>query len=246
MTPVHVAGRHWLLLTRTVRALRHQRPPLKLVLAQLDELGTRSIWLVTAGMAFFGAVLTTIAWMQARKYIGNVAFAGPAYFQLLVRELGPVVAALLTASRAGAGASAELAAMSVQEQLEALELSAIDPLSELVAPRLIAATLAVPLLCVVGTVAAALAAAGTVFALGGDGSSFIDARYLTGGDLLSALTKSLVCGVAIPLAACGRALDARGGAAAVGEAVTAGVVDACLLVLVLDFLVTLVFLGLGL
>lgn len=245
MTPIAIAGRHAILLARTLRAVRGQRPPLKLVLAQLDELGTRSLWLVTLGMAFFGAVLTTIAWLQARKYIGNVAIAGPAYLQLLVRELGPVVAALLTAARAGAGASAELASMSVNEQLEALELSAVDPLSELVAPRLAASAIAVPLLCAVGTVAAALSAAATVFALGGDGSAFLDPRYLTPFDLLSALIKSLVAGVAIPLAACGRALHARGGAAAVGEAVTHGVVDACLLVLVLDFAITLAFVGLG-
>src|SRR6185436_18495349 len=128
---------------------------------QFVELGTRSSWLVGGGLAFLGAVMVSIAWAQARKYIGNITLVGPAYFELMIREFCPLTAAILCAARAGAGTSAELAAMSVNEQVEALELSAADPLAELVAPRVVASVLAVPLLTALGLVCATVAAAFT-------------------------------------------------------------------------------------
>ena len=65
------------------------------------------MWLVISGMAFFGVVMVTIANVQARKMVGNIAVLGPAYFELLVREFGPFMSAILTAARAGASHSAE-------------------------------------------------------------------------------------------------------------------------------------------
>lgn len=217
------------------------------VLRQLDELGTRSLWLVGSGMAFFGAVVVVIAWAQARKYTGNVTVVGSAYFQLMVREFAPITAALLAAARMGAGTSAELASMAVNEQLEALELSAADPLRELVLPRLLASVISVPLLTLVGTVAATLSAvAMLIFYYGVDGRSFMDPRFLGVGDVLCSLAKAVACGAYIPVAASARGLRAQGGAAAVGEAVTAGVVDACMGCLVLAFLIDALFLVAGL
>ena len=127
-----------LMLLRTARATAREGLSLRECLRQLHELGSRSTWLVVSGMAFFGAVLITIANGQARRFTGNLIILGPAYFELMVREFGPVVSALLTAARAGASHSAELSTMSIQEQVEALEMSAGDPLADLVAPRVVA------------------------------------------------------------------------------------------------------------
>ncbi|MFP2906084.1 MlaE family ABC transporter permease [Pyxidicoccus sp. 3LFB2] len=230
------------MLARTVRASLRDGVPLRESLLQLHELGGRSVWLVMSGMAFFGAVLVTIANSQATRFVGNVAVLGPAYFELLIRELGPVMSAMLTASRAGASHAAELSTMSVNEQVEALEMSAGDPYADLVAPRVVAGVLGVPLLSALGTVAATLSAVAVAgLAFGVDGRAFMDPRYVDAWDLLAAGLKAVGCGLYIPLAAAVAGLRARGGAEAVGEATTAGVVAASLGCLLIDFAVSLAF-----
>ncbi|HLK99700.1 MAG TPA: ABC transporter permease [Myxococcaceae bacterium] len=230
------------MLGRTVRASLREGLSWREALLHLHELGGRSVWLVMSGMAFFGAVLVTIAHAQAMKLVGNISVLGPAYFELLIREFGPVISALLTAARAGASHSAELSTMSVNEQVEALEMSAGDPYADLVAPRVLAGVLGVPLLCVLGTVAATASAVGTVtWVFGMDGGAFMDSRFVDGWDVFAGFLKAVGCGLYIPLAAAVAGLSASGGAEAVGEATTRGVVTACIGCLLIDFLVALAF-----
>ncbi len=230
------------MLVRTVRAALREGVPVRETLAQLHELGGRGAWLVMSGMAFFGAVLVTIAHGQARRLVGSVTVLGPAYFELLVRELGPVISALLMASRAGASQAAELSTMSVNEQVEALEMSAGDPLADLVAPRVIAGVLGVPMLSLLGTLAATFSAvAVATLALEVNGMAFMDPRYLDFWDLLAGFLKAAGCGLYIPLAAAVAGLSARGGAEAVGEATTTAVVKASIGCLLIDFTVSLAF-----
>lgn len=243
---IEILGAQVLHFSRTVRSARREGVPGREVLRHLASLGASSAPLVGAGLGFLGAVMVTIAWAQARKYTGNISIVGPAYFELILREFAPMLTALLAASRQAASTSAELGAMSVNEQVEALELSAADPLAELVAPRIIASTLALPLLTVIGTVAATGSAAFTVsFVFGADGGAFMDPAMVDTADVVCALVKSLVCGAFIPVAASLRGLRASGGASAVGEAVTTGVVEACMGCLLLDFVVAAVFLVIG-
>jgi phospholipid/cholesterol/gamma-HCH transport system permease protein len=244
---LHLVGAQALLLVRSAKSARREGLSMKAVLKQAAELGAGSGPLIAAGMTFFGAVLITIAWAQGRKYLGTINMMGPPYFELLIREFSPLLTALLVASRAAASTSAELGAMTVNEQVEALELSAADPLAELVAPRVLASILTVPLLTAIGLVASAASAALTVtFVYNADGYAFIDPRYVDAGDVLCALTKAVLNGAFIPLAASLRGLQAKGGAGAVGEAVTMGVVEACMGCLLIDFIVAAVFLMLGL
>ncbi len=246
MSVVHTLGAQALLFSRSLRSARREGVLWREVLRQMGELGTQSSLLVGAGLAFFGTVMVTIAYAQARKYTGNITVVGPAYFELILREFAPMLTALLAASRQAASTSAELGAMSVNEQIEALELSAADPLAELVAPRIIASTLTLPLLTVVGTFCATLSAVLTVsYVFGADGAAFMDPAMVDQGDVACAVVKSVVCGAFIPVAASLRGLQARGGASAVGEAVTTGVVEACMGCLLLDFLVAAIFLILG-
>lgn len=246
MSAVHTVGAQALLFTRSVRSGWREGIVWREVLRHMAELGSQSAILIGAGLAFFGTVIVTIAYAQARKYTGNITVVGPAYFELILREFAPMLTALLAASRQAASTSAELGAMSVNEQVEALELSAADPLAELVAPRIIASTLVLPLLTIVGTFCSTFAAVVTItYAFGVDGGAFMDPAMVDRGDVLCALTKAVVCGAFIPVAASLRGLRARGGASAVGEAVTIGVVEACMGCLLLDFLVAAVFLVLG-
>lgn len=247
MNPLPFFGAPALLLARTIKASAREGLSWKESLRQLNELGARSVWLVVSGMAFFGAVLVTVANSQARRFTGNLLVLGPAYFELMVREFGPLVSALLAAARGGASHGAELSTMSVNEQVEALEMSAGDPYAELVAPRVVAGLVGVPLLCILGTMATTLSAVVTANqAFGVDGWAFMDARYVDVWDVVAGLTKAVGCGLYIPLAAAVAGLSARGGAEAVGEATTRGVVTACIGCLLIDFMVALGFLGLGL
>ncbi len=246
MTMIHTLGAQALLFTRALRSARREGVLWREVLRHMGELGTQSSVLVGVGLAFFGTVMVTIAYAQARKYTGNITVVGPAYFELILREFAPMLTALLAASRQAASTSAELGAMSVNEQIEALELSAADPLAELVAPRIIASTLTLPLLTVVGTFSATLSAVLTVtYVFGADGRAFMDPAMVDPGDVACAVVKAFVCGAFIPVAASMRGLRARGGASAVGEAVTTGVVEACMGCLLLDFLVAALFLIIG-
>lgn len=246
LAPIRGTGASALLLVRTLRGLR-RGSLFRDTVEQLHELGVRTVWLVLSGMAFFGAVMVTIADAQGRRLVGDLSVLGPAFFELLVREFGPVTSSLLSAARNGAASSAELSAMVVNEQVEALEMSAGDPLADLVAPRLFASVLAVPILCILGTAAAGLSSSFVAhFAFGVEGFAFIDPRYIDAGDLACALVKCLLCGLYIPLAAARRGLGASGGVAAVGEATTGGVVDAFVGCLVIDFLTALAFRSVGL
>jgi phospholipid/cholesterol/gamma-HCH transport system permease protein len=239
-------GATWLLGARTLGSVRRRGTSLPEFFRQLYALGVLSAPLVVGGMGFFGAVMVIIANDQARKLTGNLAVIGPAYFELMLREFGPLTAALLAAARTGASTAAELSAMAVNEQLEALEMSAGDPLSDLVAPRWFATVCGVPLLCTLGIVSAVASAALTAsWGLGFDAQAFVDPRYVDAGDLLSAGLKAVTCGAFIPLAASLRGLRAQGGAGAVGQATTDGVVSASLGCLLIDFAYSLAFYGAG-
>lgn len=249
MNPVRELGGAALLGARAAVALRRAQARLFLreLWVQLDQLAVRSVGLVTVGMAFFGAVMVTIIDAQARRFTGNVVVLGPAYFQLILREFGPIASALLVAARYGASSAAEISAMGVTEQLDALRMCAGDPHSDVVAPRVLAGTIAVPVLCALGTASAAVSAALTArYSLHVDGWAFVDPRFVHAPDVLSAGAKVLLSGLFIPLTAAYQALPARGGSAAVGRSTTQAVVTSSLGCLVIAVLVDLAFRALGL
>ncbi len=221
---------------REVRPGLGRRMPQGEVLRQVFEVGNRSLLLVLGGMLFFGAVMITHGASQARRVVGDLAVVGPPYFELMIRELGPPFAGLLAAVRVGAALSAELAAMKVTEQVDALRMSAGDPISDLLLPRLVGGAIAIPCLVISGTVAACLSSAAAATLLyGADGGAFLDASLVTRGDLAAFALKAVSVGISIPVAACAAGLRAGTGAAAVGEATTRGVVWASVSVLVLDW-----------
>ncbi|MGC4113683.1 MAG: ABC transporter permease [Myxococcales bacterium] len=231
-------SRPFAFLSELRRALRRGMPQGELV-RQTYEIGNRSMLLVVGGMMFFGAVLMAHGSVQARRVVGDFSVVGPPYFQLLLRELGPTFAGVLAAVRLGAALSAELASMQVTEQVDALKMSAGDPISDLVLPRLLGGLIAIPCLIVAGTMAAAIVSS-VVANVGyaADGGAFLDAALVTRGDLLSFWIKTLLYGVAIPATSVWAGMQARGGAAAVGEATTKGVVWASVSVLVIDWAVS--------
>ncbi len=224
------------------------RPPVdwREWLVQLDRIGVGSLNLTNITALFTGMVLAlqtayTLAAFGARLYIGEVVAMS------LVRELGPVLTALMVGGRVGSGITAELGTMTVTEQVDALRSMAADPVRKLVVPRLAATLLALPLLTILADTMGILG--GLIIAVVEEGSTasfyFQHAfRLMTFHDLASGLGKTFFFAYLIAIIGCVNGLSARGGADGVGRATTNTVYAAAIGVLVADFFLTKLFLSL--
>ncbi len=245
---LEAAGAVAVLGARTLRAA--VRPPLELgaIGRQIEVIGYRSLSVVVLTAVFSSMVMTVqfavqMARFGAKEYVGNVVSLS------LVRELGPVLTALMVGGRVGAGIAAELGSMSVTEQIDAMRAMGADPVKELVVPRVVAAGVGLPLLTVVANVLGILGAM-TIARLDSqlNMTYFLHAtlRAVTLNDLVGGLIKTVFFGVAIALIACHRGLGTRGGTAGVGRATTEAVVITSITTLIADFVLTKTLLELGL
>jgi phospholipid/cholesterol/gamma-HCH transport system permease protein len=228
--------------------VRMVTPPLDVgeVLRQLDRVGVGSLNLTNITALFTGIVLAlqtayTLASFGASLYIGEVVTMS------LVRELGPVLTALMVGGRVGSGIAAELASMAVTEQVDALRSMAADPVRKLVVPRVWAVLLALPMLTALADAMGILG--GLLIAVFQEGSTatffFRHAfRLMRFGDLASGLGKTLFFAWLIAIIGCANGLTARGGADGVGRATTNTVYASAIGVLVADFFLTKLFLSL--
>lgn len=213
---------------------------------QMEAGGVRSLKLAGVIALFTGMVLAlqtgyTLAAFGAKMYVGEVVAMA------LVRELGPVLTALMVGGRVGAGITAELGAMAVSEQVDALRSLGADPIRALVVPRVWALLLGLPLLVVLANAAGILG--GGVIAsweLGIDTGFYLShaLRLMDYGDYFSGLAKTLFFAFAIGIISSYNGLHAQGGADGVGRATTDTVVAIAITVLVLDFFLTKLFMSL--
>lgn len=239
-------GRLSLMVTRTVGGLFRRSVRLQDVIYQIQSVGVRSLGLVITMAAFAGMVLA-FQFGYGLERFGAKLYIGQTTVTALVRELGPVMTALVAGGRIGAGIAAELGGMAVTEQLDAVRALGADPLQRLVAPRLIAVTLAMPLLAVcadaVGTGGGLLVAWGQY---GVPPGLFLNGVYdfVTISDFASGLFKSLVFGFIVGAISTSEGMRAQGGTEGVGKATTRAVVAGALVVLAADFLLTKVMLTL--
>lgn len=213
---------------------------------QLESMAVKSTNLAAVIALFTGMVLVlqmayTLAAFGAKAYVGEVIAMA------LVRELGPVLTSLMVGGRVGSGITAELGAMTVTEQIEALRSMGIDPLRKLVVPRVWALMIGLPLLVVLADVAGI--GGGMLVAnweLGLMPSFYLSHsfRLMAYTDFLSGLGKTVVFAFVIGIISCYNGLSVRGGANGVGRATTDTVVAIAITVLVLDFFLTKLFLAL--
>lgn len=247
MSAVATLGALMLLFGRALRGLRSHAWPKGEVWRQANDAGNRSVILVATTLAFVGMVLTFLAGTQAKRIIGDLSVLGPAFIQLVIREFGPVIVALMVAARVGAGLAAEVATMTVTEQVDALRMNAADPIRWIVSPRLAGVALANVGLAIIGSAVAI--AAGTFTAWRSFGIApqvFLDFHMVHPGDVVTALMKAVAFGVCVPVVACAAGLSARGGSEGVGRATTRAVVLASIGVIVLDALIGGLAYGVGL
>ena len=219
-------------------AQRPRRP--RLILDHLYFIGNRSIGIILLTAGFTGMVLMLQS-HHALSRFGSELYLGPLVALSLIRELGPVLGALLVTARVGSAVAATIASMRVSEQIDALETMSVDPIPYLASTRLVAALVAVPLLTAIFD----LAGIGAAHALGVavlriDGGTFISSvkEAVEWSDVSAGLWKSLLFAVLIAWVACYRGFVAIGGAAGIGQATTRAVVTTSVLVLVGDYVMT--------
>ncbi len=242
-----VVGAVALVERRVLLARRLGGWPEREVLRQFHAVGNRSLGLVTTTLAFVGMVLAHQGGYQLQRILGDPSLMGPAYLQLLVREIAPILTALMVAARYGAATAAEIATMQVTDQIDALRMNAADPIAYLAAPRVLAGALATPLLSVLGIVVATVSGAVTADrTFGIPWGAFVDFSMTHLADLVGGLVKAVVFGLYVPAVAAVAGLEAGGGSGGVGRATTRAVVLASLGVVLLDALLGTVFFSLGL
>ena len=217
---------------------------LELWLEQLYQVGVRSLTITNLTLLFTGMVLSIQTAYSLAAY-GGKTFVGDIITVSVVRELGPVLTALMISGRVGAGITAELGSMAVTEQVDALRALAADPVKKLVVPRVGALVIMVPILTILAdTVAVFGGLLMAVFEIGQTRSYFINRAVasLTLGDIASGVGKTVFFAVIIGTVACYNGIRATGGADGVGKATTNTVVTASIFVIISDFFLTKIFL----
>ena len=213
----------------------------RLIVKEMFSSGVMSLIIILVAGMFVGMVLGLQGYETLKRY-GTESALGSLVALSLVRELGPVLTAILFASRAGSAMTAEIGLMKATEQIAAMEMMAVNPIARVVAPRFWAGVISMPLL-------SALFSAMGVFGgyvvgvvmIGVDAGSFwsqmqssVDFQH----DILNGMIKSLVFGVAVTVIALFEGYDAPPTAEGVSGATTRTVVESSLAILILDFMMT--------
>jgi len=230
----------------TGRSVSHcVRPPFfpRLLLRQLIEIGYYSLPVVGLTAIFTGMVLALQSYTGFSRFNAEGAVANVVVLSI-TRELAPVLAGLMVAGRIGASMAAEIGTMRVTEQIDALSTLSTNPYKYLVAPRLIAGLLMLPVLVLVADIIGVFGGyLVSVHKLGFNPTVYITRtwNFVQAIDIISGLVKAGVFGFLVALMGCYHGYHSRGGAAGVGAATTNAVVSASILILSSNYLITELF-----
>jgi len=211
---------------------------------QVHFIGAKSFFVIFLTASFTGMVLGLQGYYTLAKF-GSEGLLGSAVALALIRELGPVLSALMVTGRAGSAITAEIGIMRISEQIDALETMALEPFKYLISPKLLAAMVVLPLLCsifdVVGIWGGYLVG---VKLLGVNPGAYFHEmeKSVEWKDVYSGILKSLSFGVIIAWICCYKGFNAGHGAEGVSRATTAAVVMASVLILIWDYFLTSVLL----
>ncbi len=234
-----------------VSALDTLRRPRRLrwaeILRHLDEAGLRAFPLTVLLGLLLGMILAFQSSVPMRRF-GAESFIPNLVGISLLRELGPLMAAVILAGRTGSAFAAELGTMTVNEEVDALRIMGIDPMAWLVLPRVLAALVVMPVLSLLMDLAGLLGMGLVMGTLGYPAASVVAAleRSLVLKDLLGGLFKGAMFGLSIGLIGCRAGLAAGRGPRAVGDAATAAVVGGIVAMVLLDGIFATLFFRLGL
>jgi phospholipid/cholesterol/gamma-HCH transport system permease protein len=226
-----------LLAARALGGLVKKPRYLPETIAQMDAIGVGSLTIIILTGFFTGGVLTVQTFPTLKTY-GAQSQTGYLVAVSLVRELGPVLCALMVTGRVGSAISAELGSMVVSQQIDAMRALGTDPVRKLVAPRLIALLISLPLLTVLADVLGIFGGWVTATALYSVPSTiFINSvrDAITTDDLIGGVVKPIVFSLIIGTVACRQGLNTEGGTVGVGRSTTRAVVMASIVVIIADY-----------
>ena len=221
------------------------RPPFygRMLARAFVEIGYFSLPVVALTAVFTGMVLALQSYTGFARFSAQGAVANLVVLSV-TRELGPVLAGLMVAGRVGAAMAAELGTMRVTDQIDALSTLSTNPMKYLVAPRLLAGTIALPILVLVADVLGVLGGfIVSTMKLGFNVESYLinTISFVETNDVVSGLVKAAVFGFIISLMGCYQGYNSKGGAQGVGSATTLAVVSASILILASDYVLTEMF-----
>jgi phospholipid/cholesterol/gamma-HCH transport system permease protein len=220
-------------------------PPFRFrrLLQEIYNIGVRSIPIVILTSAFTGMVTALQGYYTLRQY-GSEGALGSVVALSLIREMGPVLTAIMVSARAGSAVTAEIGIMRITEQLDALDTMAVNPLQYVVTPKLLTGIIAVPLLTAIFDVVGILGGylVGVVLLGVSSGAYFSGMKQsVVAMDVNGGIVKSLVFGLTIILVACYKGYYTEHGAEGVSKATNQTVVLSAVLVLALDYALTSFF-----
>ncbi len=234
-------GRGSIFLTKILSGIPQLFLRFRLVVQQLYSVGVQTLFITLIAGLFVGMVLALQLYYTLSTF-GATDTLGMLVDLSLVRELGPVVAALLFAGRAGSALTAEIGLMKATEQLSGLEMMAVDPVDRIIAPRFLAGFISMPLLAAIFSAVGILGAYSVgVDLLGVDSGAFwsqIQAKVDFYDDVLNGIIKSFVFGFIVSWIAVFEGYDCIPTSEGVANATTRTVVHSSLAVLAMDFVLT--------
>ena len=213
------------------------------LMRQLTDIGYYSLPVVGMTALFTGMVLALQSYTGFTRFNAESAIAGVVVLSI-TRELSPVLAGLMVAGRVGAAIAAEIGTMRVTEQIDALRTLSVNPFKYLIAPRVIAATLTLPILVLIGDIIGVYGGyLVSVNSLGFSATSYLTQTWdiVTRMDSVSGLWKAGVFGFIVSIMGCYHGFNSARGAQGVGAATTNAVVSSSILILIFNYLLTQIF-----
>src|ERR671912_2802406 len=226
-----------LLAARAFRSLFSRPRYISETIAQMDTIGVGSLSIILLTGFFTGGVLT-VQTFPTLAFWGQQGQTGRLVAVALVRELGPVLTALMVTGRVGSAISAELGSMSVSQQIDAMRALGTDPIRKLVTPRIVALVVTLPLLTLIADAVGIIGAWTVSTWLYGLPSSMFVSSVRNGiqtEDIIGGVVKPLVFAFLMGTIACHKGLKTEGGTVGVGRSTTSAVVTASIIVIFADF-----------
>jgi len=216
------------------------------IVAEMETMGVRSLGVALTAAVFTGMVFAIQSAVNMARF-GAENYVGPLTALAILRELGPVLTAVLVGGKVASGITAELGSMKVTEQIDALRTLGVNYIKRLIVPRILAALVVFPLLTVLADALGVLGGlAVMVLERGADPYAYWNTTtyWVVPKDFLMGIGKSVFFGVIVTLIGCYNGLATEGGTEGLGRATTATVVHVTMGVIVSDFILTKLFLSL--
>jgi phospholipid/cholesterol/gamma-HCH transport system permease protein len=214
------------------------------VMREIEVMGVQSVGVALTAAVFTGMVFALQSAVNMARF-GAENYVGPVSALAILRELGPVLTAILVGGKVASGITAELGSMRVTEQIDALRTLGVNYVKRLIVPRMLAALLVFPLLTVLADVVGVLGGMVVMFLERGTDMFVywnVTTYWVQPKDFLMGVGKSVFFGLIVTLIGCYNGLDTRGGTEGLGRATTATVVHVTMGIIVSDFFLTKLFL----